>query len=102
MRVTFYGFDAGVWAKEAGNDEAEMELLEDLFDRLTIELQRVPCVGEGINLTRGNYAITATIKSVWTSWCEPNNPHIKPEYFGDDYNVSVCDVEIIEHYVKRR
>lgn len=100
MLVTIYGFDAGVW-KQA-ETRAEQELLEDLFDMITIDLQRVPCVGEGINLSCGGYSVTAEVENVWTSWCQPNDPDIKEEYFGDTYNISVIKVEIIETYGKRR
>lgn len=102
MKVTFYGLGQeshGAW--EAYDEERQKEL-DLLFDEITIELQRVPCVGETVMLTKGDYTVEAEVTRVYTNWYEPGNPHIKPRAYGDSYACQLDKAEVVDYMGDRR
>lgn len=72
--------------------------LEDLINFMTIELQRVPNVGEEISLMFDRYWINAKVYQVYTNWTEPLNKRFKERAWGDRYAISLTDIEIMEVY----
>lgn len=101
MRVEFYTMDD--WAEwlHAGCDEIEAKRLAKLFGFLTIELDRVPDVGENITLVKGDYFVSAYVQRVSTNWVEPGNAHIKETAYGAEYGITLRDLEVLEHYAQR-
>lgn len=94
MKVTLY---YGGAADRANDDDVEME---DLILFREIELARVPNVGEDVILHIGDYMIEAEVKDVFTSYCEPGNPHIKERFHGDSYAMTLHRCRVIERYNK--
>ena len=72
--------------------------LEELINYMTIELQRVPNVGETVSLMFDKYWINAKVAHVYTSWVEPGNERFKESAWGDRYAISLTDIEIMEKY----
>lgn len=67
--------------------------VEDLLNFQTIELSRIPNVGEVMNITIGDYALCGKVKQVFTTWNEPGNPHIKEGYHGESYSIMLDELE---------
>lgn len=72
--------------------------LEKLINNMTINLQRVPCVGEQVSLMFDRYHISAEVSQVYTNWTEPGNMLFRQWSWGDRYAVSLTDIEIVEEY----
>lgn len=90
MKVTLY-FAGALYDREEVN-------LEDLINFMTIELQRVPNVGEEISLMFDKYWINAKVEQVYTNWTESGNQRFKERAWGDHYAISLTDIEIMEEY----
>ncbi len=72
--------------------------LEKLINYMTIELQRVPNVGEEVSLMFDKYWINAKVAQVYTNWTERGNERFRESAWGDRYGISLTDIEIIEKY----
>lgn len=72
--------------------------LEDLINFMTIDLHRVPNVGEEISLMFDKYWLNAKVLRVYTNWVEPLNRRFKERSWGDKYAISLTDIEVIETY----
>lgn len=72
--------------------------LEELINYMTINLQRVPNVGEEIALMFDKYWINAKVEQVYTTWTEPGNEIFREDAWGDRYAISLTDIEIMEEY----
>lgn len=90
MKVTFY-----YGGSKKDHDEVN---LEELIDYMTINLQRVPNVGEEIALMFDKYWINAKVEQVYTTWTEPGNRRFREYAWGDRYAISLTDIEIMEEY----
>lgn len=90
MRVTLYYAGSKM-------DYEDVDL-EDLINYMTIELQRVPNVGEEISLHFDKYWLNAKVCQVYTNWVEPNNNTFRESSWGDNYGISLTDIEIMEQY----
>lgn len=88
MKVTLY-----YGGSKKDHDEVN---LEELINYMTINLQRVPNVGEEIALMFDKYWINAKVDHVYTSWVEPGNERFKESAWGDRYAISLTDIEIME------
>ena len=91
MKVTFY-----YGGSKRDYDEVN---LEELINYMTINLQRVPNIGEEIALMFNRYWINAKVEQVYTNWTEPGNERFREHYWGDRYAISLTDIEIKEEYV---
>lgn len=93
MKVTlFYGGGSNDYSR---HDECD---IEDLVNFTEIELSRVPRKGEYLDLWIGDYWIEGTVKSVYTNYCTPGNPHKKEYAWGESYSIYIDNVEVMEYY----
>lgn len=97
MKVEFYTMND--WAEwlHAGCDEIEAKRLAKLFGWLTIDLDRVPDVGEYVMLTKGDYCVGAFVDKVSTSWIEPGNRHMKETAYGSSCGITLRDLEVVDY-----
>lgn len=96
MKVTLYYEGAAGCADF--DDDVKME---DLILFRVIKLNRVPNVGEVVNLMIGDYWIEGEVKQVFTTYCEPGNPHIKERSYGDSYAITLHRCRINERYNRK-
>lgn len=102
MRVEFYTFDDyAEWLNTVSNEDEAKELAE-LFGWLTIEMDRVPMVGEYMTFVKGDYFVSAHVERVSTSWVEPGNPHMKQCAYGAECGITLRDLEVLEYYGTRK
>lgn len=90
MKVTLY-----YGGSKKDHDEVN---LEELINYMTINLQRVPNVGEEIALLFDKYWINGKVEQVYTTWTEPGNERFREYAWGDSYAISLTDIEIMEEY----
>ena len=70
-----------------------------IIDRLMIDLERVPCVGEYLKLFVEDYHLLMKVASVMTIFIERGNKHFKKSAWGKaEYIITVTDEEIVEKY----
>lgn len=70
-----------------------------LIDRMIIDLDRIPCVGEYLTIYVGNYHLLMKVKSVMTTYIEFGNPHFNTSSWGKTtFMIVVDNEEIVEEY----
>lgn len=74
--------------------------MEKLMDWYTIDLPRVPNIGEIVTLVIGDYRIEGKVSMVFTSYCKPGNPNIKERCWGYSFGVSLSELEVVEYFGK--
>lgn len=70
-----------------------------LIDRVTIDLDRIPCVGEDLKIYIKDYHLLMRVASVLTIYVAVGNPHFKESSWGKTtFVIVVDDEEIVEEY----
>ena len=67
--------------------------VEEAMNFRTMELSRIPNVGEVMNITIEDFALCGKVEQVFTTWNEPGNRHIKEGCHGESYAIMVKDLE---------
>ena len=96
LQVTLYYAGS---ASEAFLDGYEMERLINWY---TIELPRIPNVGEVFTIVIDDYNIEGRVSMVFTSYCKPGNPHIKESGWGCSFGVSLSELAVVDYYGKKK
>ena len=73
----------------------DYEILDKLIDRLWVDMERVPCRGEGVNLFVENYHVFFEIKQVYTTLDLTSAEHY------ERYRIIADNAEIVEEFKKK-
>ena len=82
-----------------GNSTTEHDddyaILDKLIDGLWINMERVPCRGEGVNLFIENYHVFFEVKQVYTTLDLTSEEHY------ERYRIVADNAEIVEEFKKK-
>lgn len=75
--------------------DTDYDLLYDLLDRTRVEMNRVPHVGEGVNLFIDDYHVFFEVGQVYTTLDLTANEHF------ERYRIWIKEAEIVEKIKKK-
>jgi hypothetical protein len=76
----------------AGHGDDDYDILDMELDRRVLYMQRVPCIGEGINLHTDKYHIYMEVEKVYTTLDLTADEHF------ETYRIWLDFAEIVEKY----